>query len=156
MSRASLQPPRLRALRQAAEHARSANYAPYSGFLVLAAVETDHGVFGGSNIEIANFSLTKHAEEAALMAAIASGVGPDGAWLRSLYVVGGAPCGSCRQFAYEFSDAETLVVIDAVDQMRLRRASLHELAKRLPRPRILPLRDLFPEPFGREDLRKGR
>lgn len=84
------------------------NYSPYSNFVVLAAVETVDGRFyGGSNVENANFTLTKHAEEAAVMAALADGAlqrcGRE--WLAALYVqssTDSGPCGGCRQFLYEF------------------------------------------------------
>jgi cytidine deaminase len=82
--------------------------------MVVAAVETTAGkVYGGANIEVVNYSLTKHAEEAAVMAAIAAGVQLDGGpWLRTVYVVGAAPCGSCRQFLWEFAIPDAVVVVD--------------------------------------------
>src|SRR5882757_296597 len=89
---------KLSELRASAEGARRANYSPYSEFMVLAAVETSDGaVFGGSNVENVNYSLTKHAEELAVLAAILGGAGPGGEWLKTLYVTSASPCGSCRQ-----------------------------------------------------------
>lgn len=132
---------RLAALRSTAERARDTNYSPYSGFAVVAAVETPVGVFGGSNVENANFTLTKHAEEAAILAAIHGGAGPAGPWLQVLYVVGGAPCGSCRQFAHEFASPNTLVLIERDDT---------------PEPEAWLLKDLLPRPFGPEDLGVAR
>ncbi|HEX7278741.1 MAG TPA: cytidine deaminase [Solirubrobacterales bacterium] len=120
-------PDRLAKLRTAAQGARRANYAPYSDFMVLAAVETPRGVFGGSNIENVNYTLTKHAEEMAIVAAIHDGAGPDGDWVKTLYVTSASPCGSCRQFTAEFAGAETIVLIDRLDQETVRNASLPDL-----------------------------
>jgi cytidine deaminase len=125
---------RLEQLRACAEGARARSYAPYSQFVVLAAVETVDGeMYGGSNIEIANFSLTKHAEEVAILAAIGDGHGPGGKWLRTLYVGGGPPCGSCRQFAAEFAVAEVVCVFERLD--------------RATPPAVWKLSDLLPEAF---------
>jgi cytidine deaminase len=99
--------------RRAAEH----NYARYSGVLVVAAVETVDGrYFGGTNVEVANYTLTKHAEEMAILAAL--GARPmrkpstGDRWLKTLYVCGVAPCGSCRQFAAEWATPQARCVID--------------------------------------------
>jgi cytidine deaminase len=101
--------------------------------MVVAAVETIAGkVFGGANVEIVNYSLTKHAEEAAVMAAIAAGAPLDGGpWLRTVYVVGAAPCGSCRQFLWEFAIPNAVVV---VDKPFGRRKWIGHLADMLPLP----------------------
>jgi cytidine deaminase len=73
------------------------------------------------------------------MAAIASGAPLHGdPWIRTVYVLGGAPCGSCRQFLWEFAVANAVVVIDQRYGRVKRRAYL---------------RDLFPEPFGPRDLK---
>jgi cytidine deaminase len=119
---------KLAALRAAAGAARSINYSPYSRFVVLAAVETVGGkVFGGSNVENVNYSLTKHAEELAVLAALHAGAGPDGAWVKTLYVTSASPCGSCRQFVAEFGSADTVVLIDRIDQEATRSADLSDL-----------------------------
>ena len=109
-----IDPTLLARLRASAKEALSRCYPRYSGFMVVAAVETTAGkVFGGANVEIVNYSLTKHAEEAAVMAAIAAGAPLDGGpWLRTVYVVGAPPCGSCRQFLWEFAISDSVVVVD--------------------------------------------
>jgi cytidine deaminase len=129
----------LQLLRESAKDARARSYPRYSGFIVVAAVETTDGkVFGGANVEVANYSLTKHAEETAVMAAIAAGAPlTGGPWLRTIYVLGGAPCGSCRQFLWEFAVDDAVVVID------------EEYGRAKP---VFYLRDLLPEPFGPADL----
>jgi cytidine deaminase len=109
-----IDPTLLARLRASAKESLSRCYPRYSGFMVVAAVETTAGdVFGGANVEIVNYSLTKHAEEAAVMAAIAAGAPLEGGpWLRTVYVVGAAPCGSCRQFLWEFAISDAVVVVD--------------------------------------------
>lgn len=142
-------------LRKAAERGRRSHYAPYSEFLVLAAVETDDGqFFGGANLEIANYSLTKHAEELAIIAALQEGQqDPHRRWLRRLYVAGGPPCGSCRQFAWEFGRPESTCIQDRVEQDWLQRHSLEELEKE---DQCVELRfdALLPGAFGPETLGK--
>jgi cytidine deaminase len=151
LAEAKIDSARIASLREAAENARRTHYAPYSEFLVLAAVEADGAVFGGSNIEVANYSLTKHAEETAILAAIAGGMTPRDGWLKVLYVVG-APCGSCRQFIYEFGGPDVIILVDDIDQVTLKSTSLSALGADLPAPRAWRLGDLLPEAFGPSDL----
>lgn len=143
-------PDRLAELRKTAQRARSANYAPYSNFMVLAAVETSLGMFGGSNIENVNYTLTKHAEEMAIVAAIHGGAGPDGAWVKTLYATSASPCGSCRQFTAEFANPETVVLIDRLDQETVRNASLPDLDEE--RIEAWRLGDLLPAAFEAREI----
>jgi cytidine deaminase len=143
----------LSALRVAAQAARTTNYAPYSGFMVLAAVETADGVFGGSNVENVNYSLTKHAEEMAILAAILSGSGPSGAWIRTLYVTSASPCGSCRQFAAEFGHPQTVILIDRIGQEEVREAALADLSDASVDAWLLT--DLLPAAFEPGELTTG-
>jgi cytidine deaminase len=119
-----IDPDLLARLRDAAIDARRANYSPYSKFVVLAAVETESGIFGGTNVENVNFTLTKHAEEVAILRAMLGGAGPRGQWIKTLYVTSAPPCGSCRQFAAEFGGPQTVVLIDRLPQSRVRRGAL--------------------------------
>jgi cytidine deaminase len=119
---------RLAELREAAQRARDTNYSPYSNFMVLAAVETSEGIFTGSNVENVNYTLTKHAEEVAVLAAIHSGAGPEGKWIKTLYVTSASPCGSCRQFTAEFAQPQTVILIDRIGQEEVRHASLPDLS----------------------------
>lgn len=147
-------------LRKAAEAARSINWSPYSGFLVLAAVEHRDGrVWGGSNVEIANYSLSKHAEEVAILTAMhREGRGSldstrerhSRRWLKTLYVVGAPPCGSCRQFAWEWADEATAYVVEQVDQQELRRKPLPSIPPGPTQEGLLS--ELLPKAFGPEDL----
>lgn len=123
-----IEPSRLAELRETAQRARGTNYSPYSNFMVLAAVETSAGMFSGSNVENVNYTLTKHAEEVAVLAAIHSGAGPEGDWIKALYVTSASPCGSCRQFTAEFAQPQTVILIDRIGQDDVRNASLPDLS----------------------------
>ena len=141
---------RLAALREAAQEARPVNYSPYSGFMVLAAVESQVGIQGGTNVENVNYTLTKHAEEVAILAAILAGAGPGGGWLETLYVTGASPCGSCRQFATEFGRPDTVVLIDRITQGEVRGATLSELSDTS--VEAWRLGDLLPAAFNADEL----
>jgi cytidine deaminase len=81
-------------------------YAPYSSFLVGAALLTERGnVFSGCNVENASYGLTICAERNAIFAAVA-GEGPT-LRIRAIAVTNKAgvacsPCGACRQVIFEF------------------------------------------------------
>jgi cytidine deaminase len=83
---------------QAVEVATRA-YAPYSRFLVGAAVRARDGrVFLGVNVENAAYPLGVCAEKSALTAAVTGGCGPG-----DFEAVGitASPCGGCRQWLAE-------------------------------------------------------
>jgi cytidine deaminase len=74
-------------------------YAPYSRFLVGAAVRTRDGrVFLGVNVENAAYPLGICAEKSALAAAITAGCGPG--QLEAIAITA-SPCGGCRQWLHE-------------------------------------------------------
>jgi cytidine deaminase len=74
-------------------------YAPYSRFLVGAAVRTRDGrVFLGVNVENAAYPLGICAEKSALAAAITAGCGPGR--LEAIAITA-SPCGGCRQWLHE-------------------------------------------------------
>ena len=92
--------------------AREKAYAPYSRFLVGAALETKSGMcFTGCNIENASFGATICAERVAAGAAIAAG---HRAWKRLVVATRGGltPCGICRQFLVEFEPALEIILYD--------------------------------------------
>ena len=100
-------PDKLERLRAVAESAEVQHWAPYSNFKVLVAIETDAGYFGGSNVENANFTLTVHGEQNAILAALHAGALKHGReFIKTVYVrcaSEGAPCGGCRQAINEFA-----------------------------------------------------
>jgi len=97
----------------AALSARQMAYAPYSKFLVGAAVLTESGtIYVGCNIENASYGLTICAERVALASAVAAGNRAVAAM--AVATVGGAtPCGACRQFAAEFRRDMPILLVDA-------------------------------------------
>jgi cytidine deaminase len=123
----------------AARVARGRAYAPYSGFLVGAAlVGTDGGVFVGCNVENAAYPSSLCAERGALMAAIAAGART----FSCIVIVTDAqeptpPCGSCRQVLAEL--APDLVVVSVG----------------LGVERRWHLAELLPSPFGPTQLKSA-
>jgi cytidine deaminase len=110
------QPPTTRergALLAAARAVRRHAHAPYSRFLVGAAVLDDAGrIHAGCNVENASYGLTLCAERNAIAAAVAAGARS----LRAAAVVTrerhppATPCGACRQVLAEFG-ADDLPVL---------------------------------------------
>jgi len=75
-------------------------YAPYSNYLVGAAVKARDGrVFEGVNVENAAYPLGQCAEKTALGAAAAAGYRPG-----DIAAIGitASPCGGCRQWLHEW------------------------------------------------------
>ena len=103
------------ALLELARQAREQAYAPYSRFLVGAALETRDGRhFLGCNVENAAYGLCNCAERTALFGAIAAGCKP-GDFVR-LAVIGDTegpiiPCGACRQVMVELCDEDMPVAL---------------------------------------------
>lgn len=99
-----------KALVKAALDARKTAYAPYSGFLVGAALLSKSGkIYTGCNIENAAYSPTNCAERTAFFKAVSEGErefeaiaiagGPKELVMPEIYC---APCGVCRQVMLEF------------------------------------------------------
>ena len=98
----------------AAIKARLNAYAPYSNYLVGAALLMSDGrIVTGCNVENASYGLSMCAERGAVF--VAAGVGN-----RSIHVCvvatadGGTPCGACRQVLSEFYDDDHPMQIIAV------------------------------------------
>lgn len=87
----------------AAKKARVSAYAPYSKYLVGAALLTNSGkVFLGANVENAAYPDSICAERVAVFKAVTDGERS----FQAIAVVtrdGGMPCGSCRQVLAEFA-----------------------------------------------------
>ena len=111
--------------------AREAAYAPYSGYLVGAALLAEDGnVYTGCNIENASYSATLCAERAAFAAAVSAGVRR----FKAIAVAGGkgrkadamaSPCGVCRQVMAEFCNEDFAVILG--NETALSRYTLGEL-----------------------------
>lgn len=100
-----------------AKQARESAYAPYSGFLVGAALLCGDGtVFTGCNIENAAYTPTNCAERTAFFKAVSEGkrdfsaiaivAGPRNAKLATT-----APCGVCRQVMMEFCKPDFRILL---------------------------------------------
>ena len=111
----------LRQLIETAKTARLQSIAPFSNFLVGAAVETELGRFTGSNVENASYSLGICAERVAIHSAISAGarklsrlaVSCQEA-LDSYSPASRMPCGACRQVMAEFMSSDAEVMIDGI------------------------------------------
>ena len=116
-------------------------YAPYSHFLVGAAVLGESGrIYGGCNVENASFSHTCCAEQVAVFQAIHSGERA----VKAVLVLTeteppASPCGACRQVIHEFGpEADVLL------------ANQHGIVARH------NMAALLPDSFGPESLRRAQ
>jgi len=122
----------------AARDAQTQAYAPYSHFLVGAAVLDEHGrVHAGCNVENAAYPQGVCAEAGALSAMVLAG----GTRVRAAVVVGdGAalvtPCGGCRQKLREFAAPDTPILVADRERLRAR----------------FTLAQLLPDSFGPDHL----
>ena len=91
--------------------ARSWAYAPYSNYMVGAAVLTSSGkIYDGVNVENAVYSTTICAERVAIFKAVSEGEKEFTA-IAVATSNAGTPCGSCRQVISEFGlDIQVLIV----------------------------------------------
>ncbi len=121
----------------ASRTARANAYARYSNYNVGAAVLTASGdIFAGCNVENASYGLTICAERGAVCAAVAAGQNDIIAACVSL-TGQPVPCGTCRQFLYEFNREMTLLL----DNLDLPDA---------PHPEVVCLAELLPRGFSLE------
>lgn len=129
----------IQALQSQAVAVREQAYAPYSNYLVGAALLASSGeVYTGANVENAAYPASMCAERAALFAAVSRGE-------RAFEAVvvatenGGAPCGSCRQALSEFGERLQVVTTDLEGKLYLNTT----------------LDQLLPHSFGPGDLVAG-
>lgn len=128
-----------KSLIRAAIEARQKAYAPYSHFLVGAALLTEsRKIYPGCNIENASYGATNCAERTAVFRAVSEGE----RYFRAIAIVGGMrdkepvyayPCGICRQVLREFCEPEQMWVIVAKSETDYKK---------------MKLSDLLPESFG--------
>ena len=100
-----------------ANEARRYAYAPYSNYLVGAALRTKTGrVYAGVNIENAAYPTGICAERVAVFKAVSEGE-------RDFEVIaivtdnGGSPCGACRQVLSEFGLDTVVLIADGKGKM---------------------------------------
>ena len=140
MTMPTISPAEQQSLVEAARRARENAYAPYSNFLVGAAVLDEHGrIHAGCNVENAAYPEGLCAEAGALSAMVLNG----GRRARAIVVVGAGaawitPCGGCRQKLREFCDEDTPIFT----------ANEHGLGP------TYTLKQLLPASFGPEHLSK--
>lgn len=97
---------------------RKLAYAPYSKYLVGAALLTASGrVFTGCNVESAAYPTSMCAERVAIFKAVSEGERE----FTALAVAtdnGGTPCGACRQVLAEFGLETVILVADTSGKVR--------------------------------------
>ncbi|HUS09963.1 MAG TPA: cytidine deaminase [Pyrinomonadaceae bacterium] len=105
-------PESLQQLLETAKNARLQSIAPFSNFLVGAAIKTGEGkVYTGCNVESASYGLTVCAERVAIWKALSEGE-RDFSELAIVADTGSLtpPCGTCRQIIWEFAKNATIVL----------------------------------------------
>ena len=92
--------------------ARQRAYAPYSHYMVGAALLTVSGrIYEGANIENVAYPVSICAERVAVFKAVSEGE-KEFAAVAVVTVNGGSPCGSCRQVLAEFGLDTTVIIAD--------------------------------------------
>ena len=102
----------LQQLLETAKTARLQSIAPFSNFLVGAALKTADGkVYTGCNVESASYGLTVCAERVAIWKALSEGE-RDFIELAIVADTGSLtpPCGTCRQIIWEFAKSATIML----------------------------------------------
>ena len=129
----------LQSLIETATDARLQSVAPFSNFLVGAAVKTENGkVYTGCNVESASYGLTVCAERVAIWKALSEGERQ----FTELAVVADTesltpPCGTCRQIIWEFAKHATIVLANLRGQRE-----------------TVSIRDLLPRAFDARFLKE--
>ncbi len=120
----------------AAVEARKWAYAPYSNYLVGAALLTASGrVYDGVNVENAAYPCSMCAERVAVYKAVSEGE-RDFVAIAVATENGGSPCGSCRQVLAEFGLDIQVFLTDASGRLS----------------RQMTVKELLPGAFGPADL----
>lgn len=126
-------------LEQRALEARPKAYAPYSKFLVGAALQVDGEIFTGVNVESASYPLSVCAERNAIAAAVIAGkLGLEAVAVATEASPPSAPCGGCRQVLREF----------AADPAKVRVTAINLAGER----RTWTLAELLPDSFSGKEL----
>jgi cytidine deaminase len=131
----------LQEMLETAKAARLRSIAPFSNFLVGAAVKTAEGkVFIGCNIESASYGLTVCAERVAIWKALSEGERN----FTELAIVADTetltpPCGTCRQIIWEFAKNATIVLGNLSGETQ-----------------VVSIRELLPRAFDARFLRAAK
>ena len=97
---------------QEAKAVRERAYAPYSKYLVGAAIATKSGsIYVGCNVENSTFGATICAERGAIMQMVAHGERDPIACAVVTGDEGASPCGICRQVLAEFATDMPIVMV---------------------------------------------
>ena len=100
------------ALIEAARAVRLRAYAPFSNYLVGAALLSAEGkIYSGCNVENSSYPATICAERSAVVSAVSDGIQQ----FHGIAVVtrdGGSPCGICRQVMFEFAPNMPVLICD--------------------------------------------
>jgi cytidine deaminase len=124
---------------EAAKAARLQSVAPFSRFMVGAAVRAGSGkIYTGCNIESASYGLTVCAERVAIWKALSEGERE----FIELAVIADTesltpPCGTCRQIIWEFCKNATIKLMNLRGQVE-----------------VISIRDLLPRAFDARFLRE--
>ncbi|MFK7769288.1 MAG: cytidine deaminase [Mariniblastus sp.] len=106
---------------------RQKAYAPYSKFLVGAALLTRDGtIFTGCNVENTSYGLCICAERTAMCKAVSEGHQEFQAIAVSATPFA-TPCGACRQFIVEFGKQIEVICVDANDRSNVKSWMIDEL-----------------------------
>jgi cytidine deaminase len=123
-----------------AREAREKAYAPYSLFLVGAALETENGKFYlGCNVENASYGATICAERVAILKAVSEG----SLKIKRVAIVADSkgqsvpPCGMCLQVMAEFCEANTEIILGTPQKIE----------------KVLKFADLLPAAFSKSFLK---
>jgi cytidine deaminase len=115
-------------LLEAARVARLNAYAPYSDYLVGAAIEDSEGrIFAGANVENVSYGATICAERSAATRMVSEG-GRNARRLALVTADGGTPCGICLQVLSELCESpNSFTIIIADERQVLREFRLSDL-----------------------------
>lgn len=106
---------------------RQKAYAPYSNFLVGAALLTKDGtIFTGCNVENTSYGLCICAERTAICKAVSEGHQKFEA-IAVCATPFATPCGACRQFIVEFGRDIEVICVDANDAANTKSWTSEEL-----------------------------
>ncbi|MDX1948113.1 MAG: cytidine deaminase [Pirellulaceae bacterium] len=106
---------------------RERAYAPYSKFLVGAALLAEDGqIFTGCNVENASYGMAICAERVAVFNAVANGQRKF-THLALVTEGGVSPCGACRQVLSEFSPDMVIFLVDAKKPRKITEGNLWDL-----------------------------